>query len=92
MHTIKPLDTQLLNELAAKGKPMITVEEHMVNGVNFYEEVKQMIADGYDTFIEIGEVSVLAAMVKSVDRSLNIIHIKDEESFEKLGELWIKQF
>lgn len=32
MHTIKPLDTHLLDELAAKGKPMITVEEHMVNG------------------------------------------------------------
>lgn len=32
MHTIKPLDTALLDELAAEGKPIITVEEHMVNG------------------------------------------------------------
>jgi transketolase len=32
MHTIKPLDTALLDELAAAGKPIITVEEHMVNG------------------------------------------------------------
>lgn len=32
MHTIKPLDTALLDELAAHGKPIITVEEHMVNG------------------------------------------------------------
>lgn len=32
MHTIKPLDTSLLDELAANGRPMITVEEHMVNG------------------------------------------------------------
>lgn len=32
MHTIKPLDTQLLDELAAKGQPIITVEEHMVHG------------------------------------------------------------
>lgn len=32
MHTIKPLDTALLDELAEKGKPIITVEEHMVNG------------------------------------------------------------
>ena len=32
MHTIKPLDTYLLDKLAANGRPMITVEEHMVNG------------------------------------------------------------
>ncbi len=32
MHTIKPLDTDLLLELAANGRPIITVEEHMVYG------------------------------------------------------------
>ncbi|PXX27381.1 transketolase family protein [Arenibacter sp. ARW7G5Y1] len=32
MHTIKPLDTQLLESIAAGGQPIITVEEHMVNG------------------------------------------------------------
>ena len=32
MHTIKPLDTELLDDLAKAGKPIITVEEHMVNG------------------------------------------------------------
>ncbi len=32
MHTIKPLDTDLLERLAANGQPIITVEEHMVNG------------------------------------------------------------
>ena len=32
MHTIKPLDYDLLSQLAADGKPIITVEEHMVNG------------------------------------------------------------
>ncbi|MEO9475734.1 MAG: transketolase C-terminal domain-containing protein [Cyclobacteriaceae bacterium] len=32
MHTIKPLDIELLDKLAANGRPIITVEEHMVNG------------------------------------------------------------
>ena len=32
MHTIKPLDTNLLDKLAANGRPMMTIEEHMVNG------------------------------------------------------------
>lgn len=32
LHTIKPLDTELLLAAAATGKPIITVEEHSVNG------------------------------------------------------------
>lgn len=32
MHTIKPLDIGLIGKLASTGNPMITVEEHMVNG------------------------------------------------------------
>lgn len=32
MHTIKPLDVKLLTDLASNGRPIITVEEHMVNG------------------------------------------------------------
>ncbi|KAA0993554.1 transketolase family protein [Dyadobacter aurulentus] len=32
MHTIKPLDYNLLNKLALSGKPIITVEEHSVYG------------------------------------------------------------
>lgn len=32
MHTIKPLDTKLIAKLAISGKPIITVEEHSVNG------------------------------------------------------------
>ncbi|MFV0541330.1 MAG: transketolase family protein [Aestuariibaculum sp.] len=32
MHTIKPLDTKLLESLAKNGSPIITVEEHMISG------------------------------------------------------------
>ncbi|MEA5460432.1 transketolase C-terminal domain-containing protein [Arcicella sp. LKC2W] len=32
MHTIKPLDYELINTIASEGKPIITVEEHMING------------------------------------------------------------
>lgn len=32
MHTIKPLDNELILETAANGNPIITVEEHSVNG------------------------------------------------------------
>lgn len=32
MHTIKPLDTEILSKLGATGKPIITVEEHSIYG------------------------------------------------------------
>lgn len=32
MHTIKPLDSTMIMDIAANGKPIITVEEHSVNG------------------------------------------------------------
>ncbi|MGK9118403.1 transketolase family protein [Olivibacter jilunii] len=32
MHTIKPLDTELLQYLAANAKAIVTVEEHSING------------------------------------------------------------
>jgi transketolase len=32
MHTIKPLDYELLADVASKGKPVVTVEEHSVYG------------------------------------------------------------
>ncbi len=32
LHTIKPLDTELLLDSASNGKPIVTVEEHSVNG------------------------------------------------------------
>src|SRR5690606_13023939 len=32
MHTVKPLDTDLLTKLAATGMPILTVEEHSVYG------------------------------------------------------------
>ncbi len=32
MHTIKPLDTELIGQLAQNGNPIITVEEHSING------------------------------------------------------------
>ena len=32
MHTVKPLDYELLASVAANGKPIVTVEEHMIFG------------------------------------------------------------
>jgi transketolase len=32
LHTVKPLDTELIDRLSSHGRPMLTVEEHSVHG------------------------------------------------------------
>lgn len=32
MHTLKPLDTELLDKVLSKGKPIVTIEEHSIIG------------------------------------------------------------
>ncbi len=62
--------------------------KHMVTGVNWYNEVNKMLADGIDTFIEIGEKSVLIPMIKKINRKVKTIHISNEEEMEMLEEVW----
>lgn len=47
MHTIKPLDTKLLNKVATNCKGIITVEEHSVNGGLGEACASWLIQNGY---------------------------------------------
>lgn len=47
MHTIKPLDTELVLSLAEKCKAMITVEEHSVNGGLGEAVASYLLQNGY---------------------------------------------
>jgi len=73
--------------LEAKNMPEHFID-HMVNGVKWYDQIQKMIADGYDTFVEVGTTSVVSAMVKKIDRGVKIYTVKDEESINNMEELW----
>lgn len=49
MHTIKPLDTELLSSLAKKVKAIVTVEEHSVNGGLGEACASWLLQNGYCT-------------------------------------------
>jgi [acyl-carrier-protein] S-malonyltransferase len=44
--------------------------------------VKRLIAEGATTFIELGPGTVLAGLIKKIDRSVQVMSIEDEEGLE----------
>lgn len=69
----------------------IVLKDHMTNGVLWYLEIIKMIEGGIDTFIEVGSKSVLSAMVKKIDKSVNIITVEKYDDLDKLEVVWNKK-
>ena len=59
------------------------LEEQVVAPVRWTESVTAMIADGAETFLEIGSGEVLSGLVRRIDRSVNRVVINSAESLEK---------
>ena len=55
--------------------------------VRWMQSMEVMIADGVDTFIEIGPGRTLAGFMKKIDRSVRVINIEKLEDIEKVKEL-----
>lgn len=66
----------------------VVMHDHMITGVAWVTEIESMIADGVDTFIELGSKSVVSNMVKKINRKANIITVETVEDLVKLEELW----
>lgn len=66
----------------------VIMHDHMVTGVAWVPEIEGMIADGIDTFVELGSKSVVSSMVKKIDRSVKIITVETIEDLDKLEAIW----
>lgn len=64
------------------------LKSHMIkqitSPVKFYPAIQAMIADGYDTFIELGVKNTLASMVKKIDKSVHTYHVEDCTTLENV--------
>lgn len=52
--------------------------------VRWEESVRRMVADGVDTFIELGPGRALSGFVKKVDRKLKVLNVEDAQSLGKV--------
>ena len=57
--------------------------QQMATSVKWEASIRQMIANGVDTFIEIGPGKTLSGFVKKIDRSVKILNVEDMESLQK---------
>ena len=60
--------------------------EQVSNTVKWTNTIKNMIADGVDTFIEIGPGKVLSGLIKKTDRSVTIMNVENMETLETVIE------
>ena len=76
----------VLNVLGDYYQPTVNLKDLMVkqmaSSVKWEASIRQMIADGVDTFIEIGPGKTLSGFVKKVDRSVKLLNVEDMKSLE----------
>lgn len=67
----------------AKEIPAL-LEQQISSSVRWQQSVEKMIADGVDTFIEIGPGKTLAGFIKKINRDVKVINISCVEDLENL--------
>lgn len=70
-----------------KGQVKSLLEKQVSSSVRWQQTVERMIADGADTFIEIGPGKTLSGFMRKINRDMKVINIEKVEDLSKLDEL-----
>lgn len=70
---------------AAEVKPLL--EKQVSSSVKWQQSVETMLADGVDTFIEIGPGKTLAGFMKKIDRTVKVMNIEKLEDVDRVVEV-----
>jgi [acyl-carrier-protein] S-malonyltransferase len=57
-----------------------TLRRQVMSSVRWEQTIRKLIADGFDTFIEIGPQKTLSAFVKKIDRKVKTLNVEDMKS------------
>lgn len=58
------------------------LKEQIYHPVLWSKTVRNMIADGFTDFIEVGAGKTLSGLIKKIDRTVNVYNVQDEESLK----------
>ncbi len=65
-------------------KPLL--KKQVSNSVLWEDTIRKMIADGVDTFIEVGPGKTLSGFMKKIDKTMKVFNVEDMASLEKTLE------
>lgn len=68
----------------AMVKPLL--EQQVCSSVRWEQSIRRMLADGVDTFIEIGPGKTLTGFMRKIDRNAKALNIEKLEDIEKVKE------
>ena len=55
----------------------------MSSPVRWEDVVTRLVADGARTFVELGPGTVLAGLIKKIDRSVTVVSVENSQGLEK---------
>jgi [acyl-carrier-protein] S-malonyltransferase len=58
--------------------------QQVTGAVQWVRSIETLIANGVNTFIEVGPGKVLSGLMRQIDRSKTVLNIENSESLEKL--------
>lgn len=72
--------------IADKSEVKDLLKRQVSSSVKWEESVRRMIADGVDTFVEVGPGKALSGFIKKIDKDIAVYNVEDLESLEKTLE------
>lgn len=70
-----------------KGQVKDLLTKQVSSSVRWQQSVERMIADGVDTFVEIGPGKTLSGFMRKINKDVKTINIEKAEDLEKLAEI-----
>ena len=64
------------------------LSNHIVSSVRWKDSVEYMIANGVDTFIELGPGKTLSGFVKKINKDVKVFNVENEETLDKVLEIF----
>lgn len=69
-------------EMAAAEIPNL-LERQVESAVKWEDCIREMIAQGADTFVEVGPGKTLSKFIKKIDKTVQVLNVEDQKSLEK---------
>lgn len=74
---VENVDADLIREL---------LKQQVSSPVRFWQSIERMIADGVDTFVEIGPGKTLSGFIRKINKEVRVFNVDKESDMEKIVE------